>query len=197
MLFIAAASSGVDELGSGRGSHAWPGTKPDAAAADVDVPLQEGRHAERAISDVALGADPEPAELDQPQRDRRDALAIELLLVEMERHRFTQRRQSLAEADQLVVFRLLLLGAKIRAVEVLLPPRSVVSVAWSSRRRSRRDADVLPCGRDRERLDARELRLVRDALSARVVVAKCALPTFPAPPHAVGLSSAGRTAKRR
>src|SRR5262245_16646164 len=65
--------------------------------------------------------DRSPVEVLLDYRDRGDTLAIEFLLVEMQRHRLAQRRQGVAEADQLVVLGTLLLGPIVRAVEVLLP----------------------------------------------------------------------------
>src|SRR5262249_22316451 len=144
----------------------------NAAPFDLDVSAEEGRHTERPVADVALRADPKPAQLDQSQRDRRDAFPIELVLVEMQRHRFAQRRKRIAETDELVVLRLLLLGPVVGAVEVLLSARGVAAGRLELRRRARRDPDVLPRRRDRERLEPRELPLVRDPLAAAVVVAE-------------------------
>src|SRR5262249_23094710 len=107
--------------------------------------------------------DRSPVEVLLDYRDRGDTLAIEFLLVEMQRHRLAQRRQGVAEADQLVVLGTLLLGPIVGAVEVLLPARGVQPRGLELRRRPRRDRDVLPRGRNRERLDASELCLVADA----------------------------------
>ena len=97
----------------------------NAPAAHRDVPSQKRGHAVGPVADVALGADPEPPQLDQAQGDRRDTFAIEFLLVEVKGHRLPKRRQRVAEADQLVVLGALLLGSKVRAVEVLLPAGGV------------------------------------------------------------------------
>src|SRR3954449_2719123 len=155
----------------------------DAAAPHLHVATQERRHAVRPVANVPLGADPEPAQLDQPKGDRGDTLAIEFLLVEMGRHRLAERRKGVAEADELVVLGPLLLGSIVRAVEVLLPARGVEARGLELRRRPRRDPDILPRGRDRERLDPSELPLVGDPLAPAVVVAKRALATLSAPPH--------------
>ena len=82
--------------------------------------------------------------------DRGDALAVELVVVEMLGHRRPQVRQLLCEPDELVVLRLLLRRAIVGVVEVLLPAGLVVAGRLQLRPRARRDPDVLPRGRDRE-----------------------------------------------
>src|SRR5207248_7488301 len=73
----------------------------------------------------------------------------------------------------------------VRAVEILLPAGCVEPGGLELRRRTRRDRDVLPRRRDRERLDPSELLLVSDPLAAAVVITERALPALPAPPHVV------------
>src|SRR5207244_9846458 len=52
--------------------------QPDAAAAQLQVTLRDRRDAVRpGLTHVALRSDPKPAEVDQPQRDGADALAVE------------------------------------------------------------------------------------------------------------------------
>src|SRR5262249_47925398 len=132
--------------------------EPDSPAPNLDVTTEQRRDAVGPIARKPLRADPEPAERDQPKCDGGNALPIELVLVEMLGHRRAKLRQVLAEPDQPVVLRLLLGDAKIRAVEVLLPPGLVVAGRLELRSRTRRDPDVLPRRRDGEPFDALENR---------------------------------------
>ena len=82
------------------------------------------------------------------------------------RHRLAQIRKALREADELVEFLLLLSCPVFGVIEILPPARSVDAGRLQLRCASWRDPDVLPCGRDRERPDALELRLVPDRAPA-------------------------------
>src|SRR5690242_5730598 len=111
----------IDDLGADADAVLRGKGEADAAASHRDVATHERGHAVGPVANITLRADAKPAELDQPERDSGDALAIELLLAEMHGHSLAQRRQALSEPDQVVVLGLLLLGPKFGAVEVLLP----------------------------------------------------------------------------
>ena len=91
-------------------------------------------------------------------------------------------RKPFREADQLGVFLLLLARAIFRVVEVLPTARGVDPGRLQLRVRPRRDPDVAPRRRDRERLNPLELPLVGDPVSARVVVPKPPARSLPGPP---------------
>jgi hypothetical protein len=93
----------------------------------------------------------------------------------MLRHRGAQVGQVLREADQAVVLLLFLLRPERRVVEVLAAAGRVDARRLQLGVRSGRDPHVFPRRGNDERLDARELRLVADAVSARVVVPKAAV----------------------
>src|SRR5579872_4762050 len=123
--------------------------EPDALAAHLNMPLPERGDAERAgRTRMAVAPDAKPAEVDEAKRDRADPVAVELVLVEVVDHRAAQLRQLLAEADEALELRALLLGAEIGVVDVLLPPGGVVAGRLELRARTRGDPDVLPGRRD-------------------------------------------------
>jgi hypothetical protein len=68
---------------------------------------------------VALGADAEPAGIDQPRRERGDAEQIERVVRQVLGGRGAKVRKPLGEANQPVELRLLLLSPKVRVVQVL------------------------------------------------------------------------------
>src|SRR4051812_1642347 len=145
--------------------------EPDTVAAHADVAPGQGGDSERLrLLRVALPADPEPRAVDQARGNRADPLAVERVVVHVLRHRRSELRQLLREADELVVLRLLLLRPKRRVVEVLPPAGGIQADRLQLPGRARRDPDVLPRRRDHERLDALELRLVGDLVPAGVVV---------------------------
>ena len=132
---------------------------------------------------VALRAGPKPAEVDQPERDRRDPLAVEVVAVHVLGHRRADRGQPLAEADELVELRLLLPCA------VRLGGRGTAS-ARPCRRRSP-GASLPGAARSRRRatpagfaaLDPLELLGVGELATARVDVPEApALRAAAAPP---------------
>src|SRR5260221_430440 len=102
----------------------------------------------------------------------------------MLRHRRAQLRQLLRELDELVVLGLLLRSAIRGVVEVLLPTGLVVARRLQLRPRARGDPDLFPGRRDRELLDALELRRVADPATPLVDVPEGTLPSLPSPPHA-------------
>ena len=81
-------------------------------------------------------------------------------------------RQQLAEANELIVLRLLLGGPEIRVVEVLPTTGGVDPGCLQPGGRGRRDPDVLPRGWDDELLDPLEALLVADSIPATVEVAE-------------------------
>ena len=145
----------------------------DAIAAHGDVTLAQRRDAVRArCARVPVGADAEPAEVDEAQRDRGNARAIELVIVEIVRHRAAQIGQPFAEADEAFVLRFLLRGAEVGVVQVLLPARLVAAGGLELCARSRRDPDVLPRGRNRKLLEPLDRRGIADLPAAAVVIAE-------------------------
>ena len=114
---------------------------------------------------VALGADAEPAEIDEPNRERARPFGIERLARHVLAHRLPQIRKPLRKADEPVELLLLLLGAKLRVVEVLAPSGSIDAGCLELRFRPGRDPDVAPRGRDHELLDSRDLLRIGDRAS--------------------------------
>src|SRR4051794_21928533 len=144
--------------------------------ADADVRLAQRRDPERArLLRVAVVADAEPALVDQPDGDRGDLLERQAVEFHVVGHREAQGGQLLGEPDQLVVLRLLLPRAVRRVVEVLLAPRGVDTRRLQLRPRARRDPDVRPRRRNRQRPHALELRLVGYLPSVGVEVAEAPL----------------------
>ena len=124
---------------------------------------------------IAVGPDPEPAQIDQPHCDRTDALWLIGVEVHVLAHRQPEIGQLLGKAHELVVLRLLLLGAKLGVVEVLSPAGPIDTGRLQLRAGIRRDPHLFPGRRDHERLDPLELRLVLDPVAARVEIAKTPL----------------------
>ena len=107
-------------------------------------------------------ADPEPTQVDQPNRDRGRPLEGQRLELDVLRHRRAQLREMLAEADQLVVLGLLLARAEVGVVEVLPPAGLVDAGRLELRSGTRGDPDVAPGRRNRQRGNPGEGILVRD-----------------------------------
>src|SRR5437868_6569157 len=119
--------------------------KPDAVLLHDDVAFEQRRDPVRARRlRVTIVADPEPAEIDETQRDRAYALSVELRPVEVRRRRLAQLGQPLTESDQPVELLVLLLGAVVRVVAVLLSARLVEPRGLQFRARTSRDPDVGP-----------------------------------------------------
>src|ERR1044072_6572678 len=155
----------------------------DPAAADLHVAPAQRRDPERAKTlRVPLVSHAEPAEVDQPDRDRGRPLEGQRLLLDVLRHRSWEDGQFLAEADELVELRLLLARSKLGVVEGLHPAGAVDTRCLQLGVGSRRDPDVAPGGRDAQRLDPRECSLVGGPLSARVHVAESYPRPQPPPP---------------
>src|SRR6185312_16005326 len=137
----------------------------DPAAAYRDVALPERRDPERPRrARIALGADAEPAEIDQPKRERAHPVRRQRLSTQVLRHRLAQVGEALGEANELVEFLLLLARPEVGVVQVLAPAGLVDSGRLELRAPPRRDPDVLPRGRDHELLDPREPVAVGDLL---------------------------------
>jgi hypothetical protein len=123
---------------------------------------------------VPVGADAKPAEIDQAHRGRAHPFRLQRLEAHVLRHGPSQLWKPLAEEDQLLEFRLLLVGPEFGMVELLLPPGGGDSRRLELAAGARADPDVAPGGRDPERLDAPELRLIGDPVSAPVEVPEMA-----------------------
>ena len=137
----------------------------------MHVALAQRRDPVRAgLLRVSLRADAEPAGVDQAHRDRRDALPVERLVIQVLGGRSPQLGQTLGEADQPVELRLLLLRAEIGVVEVLPPTGSVDAGRLQLRARARRDPDVLPRGRNHQRANSLELLFLADRITARIEI---------------------------
>src|SRR5438094_2292259 len=162
----------IDELGTYANAGLRGKRELDAFPANLNVTPKQCRDAVGPLPGGSLGADAEPAERDETERDGRNPPAIELLLIEAFGHRGAQTRQALAEADQAVVLLLLLRRAVIRVIQVLLPAGLVVTRRLELCVRPRRNPDVRPGRWNRERLDALEHVRVTDHLSIRVDVKK-------------------------
>src|SRR5204862_4821527 len=145
----------------------------DPAAANLDVTLPHRRDSEGLVGvRIAVVADPKPPEIDQAYRECARPLRRHRLVLHVLRHRFAERRQRVGEPNQLVELRLLLRGPVIVVIAVLPPACRIGTCCLQLRARTRRDPDVFPRRRDRERLDPRELPGVGDAPTARVEVAE-------------------------
>src|SRR5207302_3215412 len=134
----------VNKLGTHANASLRGKRELDALPANLNVTPKQCRDAVGPLAGGSLGADAEPAERDETERDGRNPLAIELLLVEVLGHRGAQTRQALAEADQALVLLLVLRRAVIRVVQVLLPAGLVVTRRLELCVRPRRDPDVRP-----------------------------------------------------
>src|SRR5215217_769785 len=155
----------------------------DPAPAHRDVARPQRGNAEGPVPlRIALGTDPEPAEIDEPHGHRADALVGKMLVLHVFGHRLAELRQVLREPDEPVVLRLLLALPECVAVPVLLAPRGVDAGRLDLRAGAGRDPDIGPRGRNGERANALELCLVRDLPSGRVDIAKAPLRPRPAPP---------------
>src|SRR5436305_10595929 len=170
----------VDELGTYSDARLRGKRELDAFPTDADVTPEQRRDAVRSLAGISLGADAEPTERNEVKRDGRNALTVELVLVEVLGHRSAQPGQAVAEANQAVVLLLLLRCAVIRVVQVLLSPGFVVAGRLDLRVRPWRDPDVGPRGWYHERLDALENGGVANRLSLCVDVAKRAFAPDPA-----------------
>ena len=94
--------------------------------------LAQGRDPEGASrARIALGADAEPAHVDEPDCDRARPVGAERFLGDVLAHRLTQVGQLLGEADEVVELRALLLRPEFRVVQVLAPAGAIDPVAWS------------------------------------------------------------------
>ena len=192
----------VEELGDAPGERLVPKPPPDeppvlraeaeldGVAVDGDVALRERGDAVRARpAGVPVGADAEPRLVDEPDRERARPFALVRPEAHVLRRLRAQPRQRGREREQALELRALLRRAEARVVEVLLAPGAVDARRLESRSRVRRDPDVRPGGRDRERADALELLLVVDRPAVGVDVAEAPAPE-PAP--AAAPSHAGR-----
>src|SRR5205823_7539603 len=130
---------------------------------------------------VTLGADAEPAGVDETRCDRGHTLAVQHVVVHVLRHSCTQVRKALREADQPVELRLLLLSPKRRVVQVLPASGRVDAGGLQFGGRAWRDPDVFPRRRDDERPDPLELLRIGYAVSARVDVAEPSPRALPSP----------------
>src|SRR3954471_11788713 len=116
----------VDEGGADERPVLAAKAEGDSATANADVSLLERGDPEGSeLLRVALVADAKPAEVDQADRNRRRPLEGQRLELHVLGHCKAELRQLLGEPDQLVELRLLLLGSKVRVVQVLHPARLV------------------------------------------------------------------------
>ncbi len=171
-------ANGVGELGVDEGatdlSAPFAGEpEADLIAPDLDVPLAESRDAIRArLAGVAVRPRPQPREVDDAKSDRARPFRFQRLQLHVLAHHSSQIGKAVREADQPVVFRLLLLRPIFRVIEVLSPAGAVDARRLELRVRPRRDPDVAPRRRYSKLLDSRELRRIRDPVSPGVVVAE-------------------------
>ena len=148
-------------------------TKCNARSANLDVRLEERRHAIGArLLRVALGADAEPREVHQADGDRADPERIERVEHHVLAHRLPDVRELFGKADQAPELRGLLLGPEVGVVDVLPPPRAVEPGRLELRARARRDPDVTPGGRDREPVEPLDHGGIGDPLPTRIEVAE-------------------------
>ena len=172
----------VDDRRSDEDSVLGAETKADSLAVNTHVVLAQGRDPERPKAlRVALVADSEPAQVDQPHRQRSGPFRLQRVETHVRRHRGAQIRELLGEAHQLVELRLLLPGAKLGVVEVLQPPRAVAPGRLQLRSRIGRDAHVAPGRWNAQGLDSLERVRIRDPAAPRVHVAEA--PTRAEPPQ--------------
>jgi hypothetical protein len=104
----------------------------DAVAAHAHVVFAQGGDAVGArFARVALGADAEPACIDQPRRECRDAEPVERVVRQVLGGRRAKVREAFGETGQPVELRLFLLGTEVRVVQVLPPAGGSIPVACS------------------------------------------------------------------
>jgi hypothetical protein len=103
-------------------------------------------------------------------------------------------RQRLREADHPVVLRLVAHGAPVRVVAVLLASACVAPCRLQVAPRIRADPHVVPCRRNHQRADARQLLPIRNTASAcREVAERRAVPHPPQPWATIGgIAQTGR-----
>src|SRR4029450_13782842 len=161
--------------------------KRNSTPAYLYVALVQGRDPERSVLlGVSLGADAEPAQVDQPDGDRTRPLRAVFLSVQVLGHRGAEIRELFGETDQLVVLRLLLPGAEGWVVKILPAPGGIHAGRLELCAGARRDPDVLPGRRDDERLDPPQLVRVRDAVASSVLVAEVPPRAHACPPTSSG-----------
>ena len=121
---------------------------------------------------MPVGADAEPGEVDQPNRDCADVERVERIVRQVLSDRHPQVRQLLGEPDQLLELRRLLLGTEVRVIAVLQPAGAVDAGRLELGPRPRGELDVLPRRRDREAVQPRDRLGVADPAALRVEVAE-------------------------
>src|SRR6266536_3881069 len=118
-LFHRVRELSVDDSRPYPGAMFAPVTKGDPAPANRDMALTQRRDAESPRRPrIAIGPDPEPAEVDQPHRERAGPFRLEGLAFQMLAHRLPELRKALGKPHQAVEFLLLLACSEFGVVEV-------------------------------------------------------------------------------
>jgi hypothetical protein len=127
----------------------------DAVASHGDIaPLQGGRSIVVIEFGVLLPADPEQAKVDQPDRGRGHAIAVQAAAAEIPQRRRPQRGQRIGEPEHVRELLLLALLTPHAVVAVLGPAPAVDACGLDVAQRIRRDPDVCPGRRDAKGSDA-------------------------------------------
>src|SRR5580700_2701725 len=126
---------------------------------------------------ILFAADPEQAEVDQPDGAGRDAVTIQATSRQVRHGGRPQRRQNAGEPQHVKELLSVALFAPLLVVAVLDPAPAVHAGGLDVAQRVRRDPDVRPGRRDHQRADALQRLPLRDLRARRVAVPE----TFPTP----------------
>ena len=145
----------------------------DAAARHGDIVLlQRGRPVVVIEFGVLLPADPEQAEVDQPDRGRGHAVAVEVAAAEVGHRGGPQRGQRAGEPQHVRELLGVALLTPHLVVAVLGPAPAVDARGLDVAQRVGRDPDVLPGRRDAEGTDACSVSAARDLRAGGIAIAE-------------------------
>ena len=126
---------------------------------------------------IPFAAEPEQAEINQPDGAGRDAVTIQITSRQVRHGSRPQRWQNAGEPQHVNELLGVALFAPLLVVAVLGPAPTVHAGGLDMPQRVRRDPDVRPGRWDRQRADAPHRLPLRDLCPRRVAVPE----TFPAP----------------
>ena len=165
----------------------------DLVAAHPHVAAPEGREPVRTILlRVCLGPDPEEAEVQEPHGAGERPFAGQTARGDIASAHLPHRGKAPSQPEDAVEFLAAAASAPILVIQVLLPPGRVGAHRLEMAAFDRTDPHVRPGGRDRQRTDPLECRVIGDLLPVRMDVDK------PSPlPHPRDARSGGSNAFER